>query len=174
MTRFWTRWGILFEPYTSTMYGWQVVVLLRRVVCVILDTFILSNLQWKMVGLAFLHFAALQIGLKVKPYQNERDNHLEFFSFTVLVILSTLQTAEPISYSTWIQIVISVCITGSACLFISLFAFTHIRTYFQKRRQANTDVQKCNLNVPSETCVVDNPLGALSTTAGSEMVVIQQ
>ena len=35
--RFKQRWGVLFEPYQPSMYGWQVAVLVRRVVCVLLS-----------------------------------------------------------------------------------------------------------------------------------------
>jgi len=126
------RWGILFEPYRQDQYWWQLVVLARRVLCVILDTFIITGLQWKMAGLLLIHFASLQIQLKLSPYTSAADNTIEAIALGTLVCLSCFLTANPPAYPPWLQVVIFLFIVlpiiAFLIFFISLQVAEHKKT----------------------------------------------
>jgi hypothetical protein len=120
------RWGILFEPYKQNRYWWQIVVLVRRVLCAILNTYIITGLQWKMAGLLMIHFASLQIQVHLNPHTSTADNIVEAIALGTLVCLTCFLTANPPPYPVWLQVVIFLFIVIPVIAFLVFFIFLRV------------------------------------------------
>lgn len=96
------RFGALFTPFAPHASLWQVAILLRRVLCVLIDTFMTQaprNLCFMLV-----HFFFLMLHIRIKPSATELANQLETASLVLLVLLSALLTAYPIDQTLGVQV----------------------------------------------------------------------
>ena len=149
--RFGTRWGVLFEPYRSQVYWWQIVVLLRRVVCVVLATYIITNLQWKMLGFSLLHLLTLLVELQLRPFGIAIDNQVEAVSLILLILLSSFLTANPPPYPQWLQVVICLLISVPVCIFV--MCWIGVNVVMKWRGSSNTSTSAVPTNAVEETVV---------------------
>lgn len=133
------RWGVLYECYhpVSGIYFGS-FILLRRLVCAILTTFIVSSLQWKMMGFLVLHFVCLQLELVIRPFSVDTDNDGEFFALAILVVLASFLTASPpvsLTYPVWLQVVISLLIFVPAAVLVGGMGVLQLRRLREDKRK---------------------------------------
>lgn len=96
-----SRFGVLFLPFAKHAYLWQIAILLRRLACVFIDSFLESSLRN-----CFVHFIFLLLHLRVRPSAARSVDRLETSSLALLVVLSLMLTAFPSDYPFPIRVVI--------------------------------------------------------------------
>jgi hypothetical protein len=94
--RFIRRWSLLFFPYSTGGFHflYQIAVLLRRMVCVVTDTFLAEARRNRLIAFFFIHFFCYLQHLISTPYRAALSNFTERLSFLFLMILAFLLISD--------------------------------------------------------------------------------
>jgi hypothetical protein len=136
--RFARRFGVLYEQYTPRSFFWEVVVLLRRTILIVLQIFLTRAPQWKFMGFIVLCLLSLLTHVMVHPFQNPLDNKLEAYSLSLLVIVAAILTADspPFVYLET-EVILSVLILLPIAAFVVFFVLLRLRGRIRGSKVAN-------------------------------------
>ena len=100
------RYGILFQAFSSHAWYYQVVVLIRRAVFVIVSVVLTESSDSRAFSFVLLNIASMILHLYVKPFVDESVNQSETISILMLLIISALINAYSPPYTIPTQVVL--------------------------------------------------------------------
>lgn len=87
------KFGILFQCFTNERYYWQVVILLRRMLFIMIYVVAYSEPSARHLALFIFSFIVLVMHLHFRPYYSKIDNDIETSLLILLVVLAGIQSA---------------------------------------------------------------------------------
>jgi alpha-tubulin suppressor-like RCC1 family protein len=81
-------WGILYEQYKSNCYYWNIIVLIRQVLLVILNYIFFQDYRYKYLFFTYFNVFIFILQLIFRPYNKYNDNILEFISQLILILIT--------------------------------------------------------------------------------------
>jgi uncharacterized membrane protein YsdA (DUF1294 family) len=93
--KFSTYAGLLYQPFRSEYYFWEVVILVRRLIVIGIYVLAYSTTSARNLGLFCFSLLMLTIHIITKPFASQSENHVE----TALLILLTLLAGSGASYA---------------------------------------------------------------------------
>ena len=111
------RWGPLFMMYRSSAYYWQVSVLIRRLIFIILSVSLQTQPRTRAMAFNVLNIACTQLQQAVQPFSTVTLNRLETTSHVLLSFISAISAVYPSPYDDSTQIILFLLIVPF-CIFI--------------------------------------------------------
>jgi len=106
--------------YQPDSWFWFSQFLLRRMVILLVDAFVLSDYPLRVMLFLTIHFGALLVHLWRAPFHDSRLNHLETGSLTLLVLLSAVLALRSPPFSTMQQLLLGLLVFPAVALFVYL------------------------------------------------------
>eukprot|EP00026_Physarum_polycephalum_P002881 Phypoly_transcript_02890.p1 GENE.Phypoly_transcript_02890~~Phypoly_transcript_02890.p1 ORF type:complete len:858 (+),score=95.31 Phypoly_transcript_02890:196-2574(+) len=88
------KFGVLFQCFKDDKYYWEVVILVRRLVFIMIHAVAFSEPSAKYLALMIFAILVLVHHLFAAPYYTKIENLLEMSLLSILVVLAGLQNAE--------------------------------------------------------------------------------
>jgi hypothetical protein len=112
------RWGVLFQMYRGDTFFWGVIVLVRRILFVTLDSVLVGQARVKYMAFTIGHCFFLASNVFVQPFQTAFLNTSEILSHFLLIIVSAIFTAYREPYAVSIQVTVLLLIVLPTAGFI--------------------------------------------------------
>jgi hypothetical protein len=109
------------------MFFWEIIVLFRRTLLIVLDVGLYRNPSWKFASFVFLSLTLFLIHALAKPFATNLQNQMETVSLFLLVLISILLTADSVPFSDGTQAMLSVLILVPSLSFLIYFAVTKVQ-----------------------------------------------
>ena len=170
--RFLLRYAPLFAMYSSSAWFWQVIVLVRRTVFVVISVMLLPTPRRRFVAFALSTIVSLLLQLSASPFRESNFNRAEAASHWLLIVLSITLTLEDPPFSSGVNAFVFILVVPPLCLYALWAAGSTIvsvkldrdRVYAAKERE------QMELEAAIDAGLTRNPSIAHADALGVEML----
>jgi len=133
-----SRYGILYEPYKQHRYWYELVVLLRRGLMILVTVVFINDQARQYVALSLTTLGSLMVHTALDPFGDGIENRMESASLAILTAVSTVLVSStvPLASSTVIPLLCLLYIPGG--LFVIFVLATRGRVVVKTLRQMSS------------------------------------